>query len=369
MKHLYLRFALPAVFSAAVLFSAIPAVYAQSSTAHAVLDKGVKATGLTGADMPAWHIKADYTLYDPGKGTVTGSGTLEEWSTGPWTWHRVYTEKKLSGSEWSVSHTKQFKFKENKLDVLQLDQKVAIPLTDSLFQAANFKPDVAMEGQAGKLNDAILNCVNAADSAKAASSINPDLLYPRFCFDVKDSTLRYITTSNTIYAYTEFKPFGTRSVATKLEVKPYTHLGTSVVITLLEPLSAADQAQVAPAPKTIPQPWAHQPGDTPLVPVKITECAFPMAARNNREFGMIFIPVVIKKDGSVKLNGGSYGAPELHDLADAANDCVGNWKFQPFIMDGEAVDVSDTLSYNFDLKGFSGKIGIASQPPPPPVKP
>jgi len=361
MKHLYLRLALPAIFSATVLFSGIPSILAQSASAHAILDKGIKATGLTAADAPAWHIKADYTLYDPAKGTVTQSGTLEEWWTGPWTWHRVYTEKKLSGSEWSVTHSKQFRFKDNKIDVLSIDQKVAIPLTDPLFQAANFKPEIEMTGQAGKLGDDVLNCVAATDAVKAASAINPDLLYPRFCFDIKDSSLRYITNSTTVYAYTEFKPLGSRLVATKLEVKPYNKLGASIAITLLEPLSAADQAQIAPAPKTIPQPWAHQPSDPPLVPVKITECAYPMAARNNSEFGMVSIPVVIRKDGAVKNNGYPMGPP---DLANAANDCIGNWKFQPFLMDGEATEVTDTLLYNFDGKPFNGKIGIASQPPP-----
>ena len=365
MKHVYLSSILPVAFAAAALLSSVPATQAQSAPAHAVLDKGVKATGLTAADAPAWHIKADYTIYDPGKGTVTESGTLEEWWTAPWTWHRVYTEKKLSASEWSVTHSKQFKFKDNKLPTDMLDQKVAIPITDPLFQAVNFKPEVEMTGQAGKLGDDVLNCVAAADAVKAASPINPDLLYPRFCFDVKDSTLRYLTNSNTIYAYTEFKPLGARQVATKLEVKPYTKLGETVVITLLEPLSAGDQAQVAPAPKTIPQPWAHQPNDPPLVPVRITECAYPMAARDKSEFGMVTIPVVIKKDGSLKNNGFPMGP---YDLANAASDCIGNWKFQPFILDGEATEVSDNLLYNFDGKAFNGKIGIASQPPPPPAK-
>jgi hypothetical protein len=78
------------------------------------------------------------------------------------------------------------------------------------------------------------------------------------------------------------------------------------------------------------------------------------------------IPVVIKKDGSVKSNGFAMGPQHL---AMAAGDCVGNYKFEPFKIDGEPVEVSDTLIYNFDGKAFNGKIGIASQPPPPPTAP
>jgi hypothetical protein len=55
-------------------------------------------------------------------------------------------------------------------------------------------------------------------------------------------------------------------------------------------------------------------------------------------------------------------------LAMAAGDCVGNYKFEPFKIDGEAVDVSDALLYDFENRAFDGKVGIASEPPPTPVK-
>ena len=34
----------------------------------------------------------------------------------------------------------------------------------------------------------------------------------------------------------------------------------------------------------------------------------------------------------------------------------------------EAIDVADTLIYNYDGKPFKGVIGIASEPPPTPAK-
>jgi hypothetical protein len=134
-------------------------------------------------------------------------------------------------------------------------------------------------------------------------------------------------------------------------------------ITLLEPLAAADQAQVTPPGNAVPAPYVHQTGDTPFVPVRITECAYPMAARDQHEYGTVYIPVIIRKDGSVKNNGGAMGPPEL---IGAASDCATNWKFEPFKLDGEAIDVAETLIYNFDGKPFKGVIGYASQPAPAP---
>jgi hypothetical protein len=356
---------LPAAFACAIVLVSGSAARAQDDP-HAVLAKGVKASGLTGPDVPAWHLKANYTFYDITKNKETESGTFEEWYTGPYTWHRVYTEKKLSGQEWSTARTKQFKLKDNKLDVGKLDHMVALPLVDPVYQAVSYKPSLDMTLQAGTFEGVVLDCVVAANPAQAAGAINPDVLFPRLCFDVKDATLRFITTSDTMTVYTDFKPLGTRSIANKVEVKPYNRLGTALDITLLEPLSAGDQAQIAPPGSAQPLPYAHQASDTPLVPVKITECAYPMEARNAQEHGMVTIPILIKKDGSVKSNGPAMGPQHL---AGAASDCVGNYKFEPFLIDGEAVEVSDALLYPFENRPFSpSMVGIASQPPPPPAK-
>jgi hypothetical protein len=362
MKFEPIRIATALVIILAAGFS----TQAQSGDPHAVLDKGAKASGLTGADVPAWHLKANYSLYDPAKGNVIESGAFEEWYTGPYAWHRVYTEKKQNASEWSTGHVTQFKIKDSKLDLVKLDQAVARPLVDPVFQAANYKSSVEMNFQAGTFEGLTLDCISAANPSQAAGSIDPDALFPRLCCDVKDNTLRFITTSNTMTVYSNFKPLGSRSIANKVEVKPYNRLGTALDITLLEPLATADQAQVTPPGNAVPAPYAHQTSDTPLVPVRITECAYPIEAHDGHEHGPVMIPVIIKKDGSVKSNGGAFGPPHL---AMAAGDCVGNYKFEPFKIDGEAVDVSDTLIYDFENKAFTpSMVAIASQPPAPPAK-
>jgi outer membrane biosynthesis protein TonB len=155
-------------------------------------------------------------------------------------------------------------------------------------------------------------------------------------------------------------------VATKVNVNMGGKTAADLEITLLEPLAAADQAQVAPSGNNVPQPYVHQPGDAPLVPVRVTECAYPMSARNLQEHGIVTIPVVIRKDGSIKNNG--FPMSQFGDLSTAGADCVGNWKFEPFKLDGEAIDVADSFIYDFENKPFDGTIGIASEPPPTPVK-
>ena len=349
----------------AALFSVslLPSLQAQV-TPRSVLDKGLAITGLTAADGPAWHIKANYSLYD--RGNLTESGTLEEWATGPWTWHRVYTEKKATAAEWSVTRANHAQTKESKLNFAMLDSRVATPLTNPLYQAVNFTPDSNLDGKAGTFGGVVLDCINIKDAVRSASKVNPDLLYPMYCFDVKDATLRYARTSDTLISYSDFKPLDKRSVATKMDVNYGGKASVSAEITTLEPLSAADQAQVAPSGKTVPQPYMHQANDAPLVPVHLGDCAYPMSAMNAQERGTVMIPVIIRKDGSVKTNG--FGMGQYGDLIGAGSDCVGNWKFEPFLIDGQPADVGETFILTFNGGPSKGAPGYASQPPAPPAK-
>uniref|UniRef100_E6PWS3 TonB C-terminal domain-containing protein n=1 Tax=mine drainage metagenome TaxID=410659 RepID=E6PWS3_9ZZZZ len=328
-----------------------------------MLDNGLKVTGLSGADAPAYHLKADYKLYDVRSGTETESGTLEVWSSGPGVWHRQYTEKKQSVNEWSTSATDQLEQKGAKLNLNALNAQVATPLLDPLSLAAKYKPDLALTGQAGTFDNIVLNCVTVTNAATEAGSLSPDLLFPRYCFDAKDSTLRFATTTTVMTAYSGFKAVGGRQVATKVEVKPYNRLGAELDVTLVEPLGTADQAAVKPSGKTVAFPWAHLASDPPLVLAHMMECEYPMAARDKQELGMAAVPVVISKDGKVKSNGAPSGPP---DLAQAAGDCVTNYRFEPFKVNGQPVEVSDTILYNFDGKpyqGLNGTVTIASQAP------
>ncbi len=367
MKHVYSRTALLALLAIACAPS-IALAQAAADSPRGYLEKGAKVTGLTGPDASPFHIKASYNLFD--HGNIVESGIFEEWATGPWAWHRVYTEKKVTAQEWATTRANHLTTKEsNKLDLAKLDARVATPLTNPLFQAANYTSDVNLDGVAGTFAGMTLNCVEVKDAAAHSGKTDPDLLFPMLCFDMKDSTLRFVKSTFTLITYSEFKPLASRSVATKMDVNYGGKTFTTAEITTLEPLGASDQAQVAPSGKTIPQPYVHQATDPALVPVKISECAYPISARNAQERGTVMVPVVIRKDGSVKSSGNAMSPQGYGDLAMAGQDCVSNWKYEPFKLDGEPTDVSETFIMDFDGGPFKGEPGYASQPAAPKAGP
>ena len=336
---------------------------AQAPTARSVLNEGMKTTGLAGADAPAYHLKANYTLYDIRSGKETESGTLEVWSSGAGVWHREYTEKKNSASEWSTSPTSQVATKSARLNLNALNMEVAQPMLDPLHLAARYPANLELTSQAGTFSGEVLNCVTVTYPAIAAHGMNPDLLFPRYCFDAKSGVLRYTMTSTVMTQFTGFKTVGNRQIATKVQIKPYNRLGEDLEITTLEPLPAGSDAMLKPAGKTVDFPLEHELGDPPLVPVHVAECEYPIEARNNQIFGVVTVPVVIEKDGKVKSNGPAMGPSQL---TNAARDCVTNYRFQPYLVNGQPVVVSDAIQYNFDGKpyqGLNGTITIASQAP------
>ncbi len=76
------------------------------------------------------------------------------------------------------------------------------------------------------------------------------------------------------------------------------------------------------------------------------EPAYPEAARKAGMHGLVVLDVVVAPDGSVKRLRPISG-PQL--LAQSATEAVRSWKFEPYLSNGEAVEVETTLAIDFRL--------------------
>lgn len=75
--------------------------------------------------------------------------------------------------------------------------------------------------------------------------------------------------------------------------------------------------------------------------------AYPDAARQTGLQGLVILDAVIAPDGTVKSLRPMAG-PEL--LAQSALDAVQSWRYTPYRVDGRAVEIETTVSYNFRLQ-------------------
>jgi protein TonB len=75
---------------------------------------------------------------------------------------------------------------------------------------------------------------------------------------------------------------------------------------------------------------------------------YPPEAGRARIEGTVVLMALIDKDGTVKDVRVESGLPLL---AQAAIDAVKQWRYKPYLMDGEPVEVDSRITINFTLSG------------------
>jgi protein TonB len=75
---------------------------------------------------------------------------------------------------------------------------------------------------------------------------------------------------------------------------------------------------------------------------------YPPLARQARISGTVVLRAVIGKDGSIQNLSLVSGHPML---APAAIDAVKQWKYKPYLLNGEPVEVDTEIQVNFTLAG------------------
>ena len=82
--------------------------------------------------------------------------------------------------------------------------------------------------------------------------------------------------------------------------------------------------------------------------VKKVQPKYPKKARKKRIQGTVVLQVVISKAGDIKTVELVSGDPLL---APAAIDAVKQWKYKPFLLEGNPVEVNTEIRVNFALSG------------------
>lgn len=336
--------------------SHLPEVTAKINTfAHRILDMGIKSNALNGSDLKPWHMKVDISFTPPGKPTPE-IGQLEVWSAGPNEWKRVYTspDPHLNGAEWSVSRFEQYRSKPDGggFNPFFLNLRATRPVIDPLYQASNIHPDYEMTIKRVNKEGTILSCVAVANPSAHVDTdeTNPDFLFPAMCFDDK-MHLRATTTPETNVLFDDIQLFQNRSVARDVKVIDKGVQIAEMKVTLLEPWTFFDDEKLKPDKKAVSEPYRIEAGYPK--PESVYEVGFIVPSTLERKpfRGTLVVPITIRKDGSVKTAEPGRNSV-IQALMDAAEDAINKWKFKPYIVDGQPVEVSYSVHYVLDGKPF-----------------
>jgi hypothetical protein len=336
-----------------------------NALAHRVLEAGLKANSLAADGLQPWHLKLNYQLLLPGTPKPV-AGSLEAWSAGPDRWRRTYTSpaSRLNGSEWSLSRLESYQSKPGRegFSYALLNLRVARPVIAPLYQAANIQPDYELDLKRVNTAGVLLNCVSVVDPSRYASQTNPDWLFPTMCFD-QDLHLRLTSAGDTSVQFDDLQIFQGRAVAREVKVIQNGSLIAQMNVSVLE-LLAADPELLRPAADALPQPYTIEAGFPMPESVYEVGAALPIANNGLPYRGMIPVRIVIHKDGSVRAKVQGAEVFFRHDLTDAIEFAVNKWKYKPYLVEGQPVEVVITVPYVIDGKPF---VPSYERPKPVPV--
>ena len=338
-----------------------PAVSAKiNGLAHRVLEAGLKTNALTGDDLKPFHMKIDFQVLEP-RIPKPVSGTVEESYVGPHQWRRVYQggTPDLNGTEWSVSKFEHYQTKpgEGGFSYYALNLRIARPVVDPMYQAANIHSDYDLEVRRVSTAGIDLNCVSVPDAKRYAEETNPDWLFATMCFDAQ-ARLRLTVAGDTAVQFDDLQPFQGRTVARDVKVIQKGNLIAAMKVTVLENLDNASPALVQPAKNAVAQPYIIEPGFKAPEPVYQVGAHIPLRPDGSMYQGTAGVPVLVRKDGTVKVRADEMGPGSIsmllgwRDLKDALANAVGQWKYKPYIIDGQPVEVGLTVMYPLDGKPF-----------------
>ena len=349
-----------------------------NALAHKLLAAALNKNGLGGNELKPWHMKIDYSLlssYGPidqrggtggsrgpartairvGGGTAgMAHGTVEEWHAARYQWGRTYASATdtWNGSEWRASHVERYQARPKHLDFASelLNLRVVQPIINPLYQVSLLPANAQLTITRLTAGNDKFNCVAIANPEAFGTEASAEWIMPTLCFD-SDLRLRLVSAKDTAVQFEDFQPFQGREVARTARVIWRGTLDSEMKITELEDFDpAANPAPLKPSADAALQPYTIEAGDPPLEPIHEEGTTIPLLPDGTPYRGPIAVFAIIRKDGSVKV-GPSHAGP-LQALTDAASMAVSKWKYKPYLIDGEPVEVRVSIPYLVDGKPF-----------------
>ncbi len=350
-----------------------------NALAHKLLASALKTNALGGDDLKPWHVKIEYSLlssYGPfdkrggtggsgrgrtviavGGGTASMShGTVEEWYAARYQWSRTYASDMdtWNGSQWRVSHTERYELRPKHMDFAAelLNLRVTRPVINPMYQAAMVPAEAMLAVSRLSAGDGQnFNCVSVTNP----NSLGPNRavaswIMPTMCFD-SDVRLRLVSSGDTAVQFMDFQPFQGRAVARTVRVLVRGQLDSEMKITTLEAFDpGTNGAVLKPPAEAVLQPYVIEDGDPPLVSVFEQGTTIPLLGDGTPFRGTLTVAAIVHKDGSVKPLPTPAGP--LQGVLDAMSIAVSRWKYKPYEIDGQAVEVRVNIPYMVDGKPF-----------------
>lgn len=308
-----------------------------------------KQNRLTNADTPPWHLKISVKQLDP-SGAPNAESQMEEFWAGPSKYKIVYTTSAGSSTQYGTANG-LFQSAGTPIPPGLLMQ-AGSAFTNPVYESESIIDQWVLKRVKRKENGNEL-CLNATGIRTAAGKY--DLKGSSFCLDPAGPTLlarsNPVPAGEAVYTRSNFEKFHGYDVPRDVELTIGPTRRLEAHLELLEDLAPSDAASLAPPPDAI-RPRGTKiitvsPGISSGLFLRGDAPEYPLGAKMRGISGTVILQAKIGKDGAVSDLRVVSGPQELQDAAVAA---VRTWRYRPYLLNGEPVEVSTRISVVFNLR-------------------
>lgn len=298
---------------------------------------------LAAADVKPWHIKATFQLFDE-QGAISDEGTYEEFWASPTRFKRTFAGKSFSqtayGSKEGVLLSKTKGVTPGLLLAARNNLVSPMPF-DFVIEHTTY---TSKELNSGSLK---LRCAIPTATAPVAPADES-----AYCFNTDEPMLRIAarpSTSDQTFHNRLVRVDG-RVVATELKIMHGGKVTVALHVDTVAVLDPSDEAVLTPPPDAVLAP--RRINVTAGVSAGMLEYsvvpAYPEAAHIAHISGTVVLQAIIGKDGKIR-DLKAIAGPEA--LQGAAIQAVQQWRYRPYLLNGQPVEVQTTINVIFRLPG------------------
>jgi len=320
---------------------------------RAVLAMAAPFYDFSDASMKPWHLKATYQLYDA-KGNASSQGTYEYWWVSPTVHRSTWVRDGNAHSDWYTSDGKHFyvsvgaspEFFEYKI---QSDILSPLPEPSEYDSAKSY-----FDREMVKAGDSKVPCIMIVPKMPLHGEVAqiPLGMFPTYCFDARLPVLLMKTSFGSLtVSYSRFATMDHRYVPQAISELEGGRKILTLTVDALGGLMPDDPALTPPA----------EAKGTSVTPVPVDEKVmvgrrikaelpvYPQDAKEARAQGTVELKALIGRDG--KIHDLQVVSAAYPSLVASALWAVSRWEYQPYLLNGEPVDVSTDIKVIYSLGG------------------
>jgi TonB family protein len=300
--------------------------------------------------MP-WHLKATYQLYDEA-GMPASQGTYEYWWASPTVYRSTWVRGDSVHTDWHTSDGKHFYLSTGQgLEFFEfrLQSEILTPLPEP----AEYDPAATyFDREVVNLGSAKVPCIMIVPKMPQNGQVLniPLGMFPTYCFDPKLPVLIMKTSFGALtVSYGQVERIQNRYLPKVIDEYEAKRRILEMTVDTIQGLKPDDPALIpAPDAKTTSvAPVAVGAGVMAGHRIGGPMPVYPQDAKDARAQGTVVLKALIGRDGKIhdlKVISAAYPS-----LVASAMWAVSQWKYKPYLLNGEPVDVDTQVNVTYNL--------------------